>query len=65
MSPLYGKISDVHGRRPTIFAAVVIFLVGSLISAVAPNMLVLIIGRAVQGLGSGGLFALSRRLPDR
>ena len=60
MAPLYGKISDVHGRRSTIFAAVTIFLVGSLISAVAPNMLVLIIGRAVQGLGGGGLFALSQ-----
>ncbi len=60
MAPLYGKISDVHGRRPTIFAAIIIFLAGSLISALAPNMLVLIIGRAVQGLGGGGLFALSQ-----
>ncbi|MDL2399466.1 MDR family MFS transporter [Rhizobium mayense] len=60
IAPLYGKISDVHGRRPTIFAAIIIFLVGSLISALAPNMLVLIIGRAVQGLGGGGLFALSQ-----
>ncbi len=60
MAPLYGKISDIHGRRPTIFAAVIIFLAGSLISALAPNMLTLIIGRAVQGLGGGGLFALSQ-----
>ena len=45
MAPLYGKISDIHGRRPTIFAAVIIFLAGSLISALAPNMLTLIIGR--------------------
>ena len=60
MAPLYGKISDVHGRRPTIFAAIIIFIAGSLISALAPNMLVLIIGRAVQGLGGGGLFALSQ-----
>ncbi|MCQ4628794.1 MFS transporter [Shinella sp. CPCC 100929] len=60
MAPLYGKIADVHGRRPTIFAAIIIFLVGSLISALAPNMLTLIIGRAVQGLGGGGLFALSQ-----
>ncbi|QRI66511.1 MFS transporter (plasmid) [Shinella sp. PSBB067] len=60
MAPLYGKISDVYGRRPTIFAAIVIFLAGSLISALAPSMLVLIVGRAVQGLGGGGLFALSQ-----
>ncbi|WP_315920101.1 MDR family MFS transporter [Mesorhizobium sp. SP-1A] len=60
MAPLYGKISDVYGRRPTIYAAILIFLAGSLISALAPNMLVLIIGRAVQGLGGGGLFALSQ-----
>ncbi|OJY68209.1 MULTISPECIES: MDR family MFS transporter [unclassified Rhizobium] len=60
MAPLYGKISDIHGRRPTIFAAIIIFLAGSLISALAPNMLVLIIGRAVQGVGGGGLFALAQ-----
>jgi len=60
IAPLYGKISDVHGRRPTIYGAILIFLAGSLVSAVAPNMLVLIIGRAIQGLGGGGLFALSQ-----
>jgi EmrB/QacA subfamily drug resistance transporter len=60
MAPLYGKISDVHGRRPTILAAVLVFLAGSVISALAPNMLVLVAGRAVQGLGGGGLFALSQ-----
>jgi EmrB/QacA subfamily drug resistance transporter len=60
IAPLYGKISDVYGRRPTIHAAILIFLAGSVISALAPNMPVLIIGRAVQGLGGGGLFALSQ-----
>ena len=60
MAPLYGKISDVHGRRPTIYAAILIFLAGSLISALAPSMFMLIVGRAVQGLGGGGLFALSQ-----
>jgi len=60
MAPLYGRISDVYGRRPTIYAAIVIFLLGSLVSALAPNMAVLIIGRAVQGVGGGGLFALSQ-----
>ncbi|TGT53401.1 MFS transporter [Mesorhizobium sp. M00.F.Ca.ET.170.01.1.1] len=60
MAPLYGKISDVYGRRPVIYAAVLIFLLGSLVSALAPNMLVLVIGRAVQGAGGGGLFALTQ-----
>ncbi|TIN17883.1 MAG: MFS transporter [Mesorhizobium sp.] len=60
MAPLYGKISDVYGRRPTIYAAILIFLAGSLVSAMAPNMLVLIVGRAIQGAGGGGLFALSQ-----
>lgn len=60
MAPLYGKLSDIYGRRPTIFAAIFIFLSGSLISALAPGMPMLILGRAVQGLGGGGLFALSQ-----
>jgi MFS family permease len=60
MAPLYGKISDVHGRRPTIYAAILIFLVGSLVSAMAPNMFVLVVGRAIQGAGGGGLFALTQ-----
>jgi MFS family permease len=60
VAPLYGKISDVYGRRPTIYAAILIFLAGSVVSALAPNMFVLIGGRALQGLGGGGLFALSQ-----
>lgn len=60
MAPLYGKISDIHGRRATIYAALLIFLAGSVVSALAPNMLVLIIGRAIQGLGGGGIFALAQ-----
>lgn len=60
IAPLYGKISDIHGRRVTIHAAILIFLAGSIISALAPNMLALIAGRAVQGLGGGGLFAMSQ-----
>jgi EmrB/QacA subfamily drug resistance transporter len=59
-APLYGKISDVHGRRPTVYAAILIFLAGSLVSAMAPNMLVLVVGRAIQGAGGGGLFTLTQ-----
>ncbi|RUW92371.1 MDR family MFS transporter [Mesorhizobium sp. M7A.F.Ca.US.010.02.1.1] len=60
VAPLYGKISDVYGRRPTVYAAILIFLAGSLVSAMAPNMFVLVVGRAIQGAGGGGLFALTQ-----
>lgn len=60
LAPLYGKISDIYGRRPTIYAAILIFLAGSVVAALAPNMLTLILGRAIQGMGGGGLFALAQ-----
>jgi EmrB/QacA subfamily drug resistance transporter len=60
VAPLYGKISDVYGRRPTVYAAILIFLAGSLVGAMAPNMFVLVLGRAIQGAGGGGLFALTQ-----
>ncbi|MDF2119731.1 MDR family MFS transporter [Roseiarcaceae bacterium H3SJ34-1] len=60
MAPLYGKLSDIYGRRRVIFAGVSIFMVGSVICAMAPNMFVLIAARAVQGLGGGGLLALTQ-----
>ena len=56
--PLYGKIADIHGRRFTILIATVIYMAGSLMCALAPNMLVLIFGRALHGLGGGGLSSL-------
>lgn len=60
MAPLYGKISDIYGRRPTIYAAILVFLAGSIVSALSSNMFVLIAGRAIQGLGGGGLMALAQ-----
>ena len=59
VTPLYGKLADIRGRRPVIFAALGIFVAGSIISALAGSMLVLIIGRAIQGIGGGGLGALA------
>lgn len=58
-TPLYGKIGDLYGRKSVFQAAVVIFVMGSLVSAIATTMGVLILGRAVQGLGAGGLIALT------
>jgi MFS family permease len=57
--PLYGKLSDVYGRRPFFVLAIVLFMAGSVVSGLAPSMAVLIGGRAVQGLGAGGLIPLS------
>ncbi len=60
VTPLYGKFSDIHGRRPALFLSLGVFLAGSLVCALAPNMAAIIVGRAVQGLGGGGLLALSQ-----
>jgi EmrB/QacA subfamily drug resistance transporter len=57
-TPLWGKIGDLFGRRRMFQVSIVVFLVGSLICAAAPTMLLLIIGRLVQGVGGGGLYAL-------
>ncbi|BBE73307.1 MDR family MFS transporter [Oharaeibacter diazotrophicus] len=62
VTPLYGKLADLKGRRPVLFAAVGIFLVGSVVCAAAPTMPVLVIGRAIQGLGGGGLIALAQTI---
>ncbi len=54
-TPLYGKISDIRGRRFVILIAVGAYMAGSLICALAPSMPVLIFGRILHGLGGGGL----------
>src|SRR5215470_18210779 len=58
VTPLYGKLSDIHGRRAMLLIAIGVYAVGSLACALAPSMLALIFGRAVQGLGGGGLMPL-------
>ena len=58
-TPLYGKLGDIYGRRVTIQAAIAIFLVGSLLAGVAPGMLELVLFRGIQGLGAGGVMALT------
>jgi len=62
VTPLYGKISDIHGRRVTMLAAIAIFTIGSIACALAPTMLALIIARGIQGLGGGGLISLSQTI---
>ena len=56
--PLYGKIADIHGRRFTLRIAILTYMVGSLVCALAPNMWVLIFGRVLHGLGGGGLSSM-------
>jgi EmrB/QacA subfamily drug resistance transporter len=56
--PLYGKVSDIHGRQFTLRIAILTYMAGSLVCALAPNMAVLIFGRALHGLGGGGLSAM-------
>jgi EmrB/QacA subfamily drug resistance transporter len=57
--PLYGKLGDVHGRKPLFIIAILVFLVGSALCGTAQNMWELVIFRAVQGVGAGGLFPLT------
>jgi EmrB/QacA subfamily drug resistance transporter len=57
--PIYGKIGDLIGRKAPFLAAIALFVVGSIISGFAGDMTWLVIGRAVQGLGGGGLMILS------
>ena len=57
-TPIYGKLSDIFGRRPLFIIAIMIFLVGSIAAGFATSMYELAIFRAIQGLGAGGLMAL-------
>jgi EmrB/QacA subfamily drug resistance transporter len=57
--PLYGKLSDIFGRRPLIIIGVSIFLVGSALSGLSQEMWQLILFRGIQGLGAGALFPIS------
>ncbi len=56
--PLYGKIADIYGRQFTLRIALVIYMAGSLLCALAPDMLTLILARGLHGLGGGGLSAM-------
>jgi EmrB/QacA subfamily drug resistance transporter len=58
-TPLYGRLSDVHGRKPLYLLAIALFVLGSAACAFAGSMYQLAVLRAVQGLGAGGLFSLS------
>ncbi len=58
-TPLYGKLSDILGRKPMYLTAITLFLTGSIASGMANSMYELAAFRAVQGLGAGGLMSLA------
>ena len=57
--PLYGKLGDVYGRKNLFLLAIVVFLLGSALCGAATDMTELVVFRALQGVGAGGLFPLS------
>ena len=58
-TPLYGKLSDIFGRRPLYLTAIAVFLAGSIYAGSVHSMTELAIARGIQGLGAGGLLALA------
>ena len=54
-TPLWGKLGDLHGRKVYFQSAIILFLVGSILCGFASSMITLILFRAIQGLGGGGL----------
>ena len=57
-APLGGKLSDIYGRRAILLSALVLFILGSIACALAPNMITLILMRGLQGFGGGGIVPL-------
>jgi EmrB/QacA subfamily drug resistance transporter len=59
-TPLYGKFSDIYGRKPAFMVSITVFIVGSMLCGLAQGMTQLIVFRAIQGLGAGGLITLAQ-----
>jgi MFS family permease len=55
VAPVFGTLSDIYGRRVMITVSLALFIAGSILCAVAPNITVLIVARGLQGLGGGGI----------
>src|SRR6202166_270819 len=58
VAPVFGTLSDIYGRRAMIIAALSLFIAGSVLCAMAPNMPMLILARGLQGLGGGGILPI-------
>jgi EmrB/QacA subfamily drug resistance transporter len=59
-TPLYGKLSDMYGRKPLFVVAIVVFLAGSCLCGLSHSMIELVVYRGIQGLGAGGLMVLAQ-----
>lgn len=59
LSPLYGKLSDIIGRKPILFTCIGLFLFGSAMCGAAQNFIWLALCRGVQGIGGGGMIQMT------
>lgn len=62
VTPVVGKFSDLYGRRKMLNGCLILFMVGSALCALAPSMIPLILARALQGLGGGGLITMGQTI---
>jgi EmrB/QacA subfamily drug resistance transporter len=62
MTPLFGKLSDIYGRRTILLTAISIFITGSIACALAPTIWILILARGLQGIGGGGLLPIAQTI---
>jgi MFS family permease len=63
MVPIYGKLSDLYGRKIILLFGIVVFLIGSMLCGIAPTMLMLVVCRAIQGLGAAALTSTAFAVP--
>jgi MFS family permease len=62
VTPLFGKLSDIYGRRSILLTGVTVFIVGSVACALAPTLWTLVAARALQGIGGGGILPIAQAI---